>query len=122
MPKRYTLEEIEAIPGNILRCKHIAAAIGSSECGIRLATQTAEGRAALGFPCVRVGSHTYFPKTAFLRFMRGEIRQVNYIIPNPRSTLPPWGFGDPEDQADPEIIELLNQLGKKENVKGKECA
>ncbi len=109
---RYTLEEIEAMPGNSLKCKHVAGCIGCSEQGIRSASQTAEGRAALGFPCVRTGSHVFFPKIPFLKFMRGEVQPINYITPNPRSILPPYGFGHPAGEEDPGLQQLLVQLGK----------
>ena len=50
----------------------VAAVIGSSRQYISIMTATAEGREALGFRVIRIGTETKIPRIPFLRFMGWE--------------------------------------------------
>lgn len=55
--------------------------IGSTPNSIRVMAQTQEGRQALGFPVIRLGSDTRIPRAPFLRFMgwEGKINGVQEV-------------------------------------------
>ena len=65
-----TLAEIEALPGEILTCQQIAPILGANPATIHL--QATDRPEMLGFPVIVMGSRVKIPKTAFLRYMRGE--------------------------------------------------
>ena len=65
-----TLEEVEAIPGEILTCANVAAVLGASPNTVHLTA--VQQPALLGFPVIVMGSRVKIPKRPFLRFMRGE--------------------------------------------------
>ena len=65
-----TLEELEAIPGEVLTCKQIAPILGAK--ADNLHQQAVEAPHMLGFPVIVMKSRVKIPKAAFVKFMRGE--------------------------------------------------
>ncbi len=63
-----TLEELEAIPGEVLTCKQIAPILGAK--ADNLHQQAVEAPHMLGFPVIVMKSRVKVPKRAFIRFMR----------------------------------------------------
>lgn len=64
-----TLNELEALPDDVLMADQIAPHIKLSPDTIRDAAR--EGR--LCFPCITAGNQVRIPKMPFIRFMRGEL-------------------------------------------------
>lgn len=62
-----TLDEIKAVPGEVLTCKQVAAVLGMSETNLH--AQAMERPDALGFPVIVAGRRVKIPKQPFLRFM-----------------------------------------------------
>ena len=71
MPK--TLEEIEAIPREVLTCTEIAPILGAKPDNIHAQAMAEPG--LLGFPVIVMKSRVKIPKRPFLRFMREGIRE-----------------------------------------------
>lgn len=67
---RLTLEQIEALPTEILTCKQVAAVLGAHEATIH--GQAMDRPELLGFPVIIAGRRVKIPKRPFIRFMRGE--------------------------------------------------
>lgn len=65
-----TLEELEAIPGEVLTCKQIAPILGAKPDNLH--QQAVEAPHMLGFPVIVMKSRVKVPKRAFCAFMRGE--------------------------------------------------
>lgn len=65
-----TLTELEALPGEILRCKHVAKILCADVATIHEQALTAPE--TLGFPVICMGREVRIPKQPFLKFMRGE--------------------------------------------------
>jgi hypothetical protein len=65
-----TLEELEALPTEILTCQQIAPLLGANPATIH--GQATDRPELLGFPVIVMGRRVKIPKAAFLRFMRGE--------------------------------------------------
>lgn len=65
-----TLDEIAALPCEVLTCAQIAPVLGANPSTLHL--QAVERPELLGFPVIVAGSRVKIPKTPFLRFMRGE--------------------------------------------------
>lgn len=65
------LDELEALPGEVLTCKQIAPLLGSDPYTIH--TQAMDAPEMLGFPVVRVGRRVKIPKQPFIKFMREGI-------------------------------------------------
>ena len=65
-----TLEEIEGCGQNMLSVADVAEFIGCDPQSIRV--QAKADASALGFPVIRVGSRTMFPREGFVRFCRGQ--------------------------------------------------
>lgn len=63
-----TLEEIEALPGEVLTCQQIAPILGANPSTIHL--QAMERPDLLGFPVICAGRRVKIPKRPFVRFMR----------------------------------------------------
>ena len=65
-----TLEEVEALPGEVLTCANVAGILEASPNTIHVtAVQRPE---LLGFPVIVMGSRVKIPKQPFLRFfLRG---------------------------------------------------
>lgn len=68
-----TLEELEAIPGEILTCKQIAPILGAK--ADNLHQQAVEAPHMLGFPVIVMKSRVKIPKAAFISFMRGGAKE-----------------------------------------------
>lgn len=65
-----TLEEVEALPNEVLTCANVAGVLEANPNTIHVtAVQRPE---LLGFPVIVLGSRVKIPKRPFLRFMRGE--------------------------------------------------
>lgn len=70
-----TLEQLEALPGEVLTCQQIGQVIGANPDSIR--GQARERPELLGFPVIVCGSRVRIPKQPFIRFMReGGARNV----------------------------------------------
>ena len=65
---RMTLDELEALPGEVLTCQQIAPVIGANPDTIR--GQARERPELLGFPVIICGNRIKIPKKPFLQFMR----------------------------------------------------
>lgn len=65
-----TLEEIESCGQNMLSVADVAEFIGCDPQSIRV--QAKADASALGFPVIRVGSRTMFPREGFVRFCRAQ--------------------------------------------------
>ncbi len=70
MAKYLTLEEIEALPKDMLVPTDIAKYLGCSPYSINVATQ--DGKNPFPFPIIRMGTRVRIPKIPFLKAMRGE--------------------------------------------------
>lgn len=70
MPKKVTLEEIEALDKDILVPADIAPYLGCMPYSINVATR--DGRNPFPFPIIRMGNRVRIPKAPFLKAMRGE--------------------------------------------------
>lgn len=65
-----TLAEIEAVPGEVLLCKHVARVLQADPGTIH--QQAVDCPERLGFPVIVAGTRVKIPKSPFLKFMRGE--------------------------------------------------
>lgn len=65
-----TLEEIENCGQNMLSVADVAEFIGCDPQSVRI--QARADASALGFPVIRVGSRTMFPREGFVRFCRAQ--------------------------------------------------
>ena len=65
-----TLEQIEAMPTEVLTCADVAQILGANADTIR--QQARERPELLGFRTIIAGNRVKIPKRAFVRFMRGE--------------------------------------------------
>lgn len=72
MRKNLTLAQIASMDKDFLTPDEAAAVIGCDPHRIRVQSATAEGRAALGFPVIRLGHVTKIPRAAFLHFVGYE--------------------------------------------------
>lgn len=63
-----TIEEIEALPTEVLTCDHVAKVLHADPTTLR--KQAQKDPDALGFPVIRVQSRVKIPKQPFVRFMR----------------------------------------------------
>ncbi len=71
MPKAYlTLEEIEALPKEMLVPKDIAPFLGCNPYMINVCTKNGEN--PFPFPVIRMGTRVRIPKIPFVKAMRGE--------------------------------------------------
>lgn len=71
MNKPKTLEEIEAMPKEMLIPSDIAGYLGCSPYTINVYTKN--GNNPFPFPIIRLGNRVRIPKVAFIKAMRGEI-------------------------------------------------
>lgn len=78
MAKTLTLAEVAGMEDIFLTPETAAAVIGCDPHKIRVQASSTDGRAALGFPVVRLGTVTKIPRASFLRVMgwEGTIRGV----------------------------------------------
>lgn len=67
-----TLKEVEALPTETLGVNEICACLGCDKPSFRFQARTKPE--TLGFPVFEIGSRIKAPKEAFLRFMRGELK------------------------------------------------
>lgn len=63
-----TLDELAALPGDVLTCKQIAPILGAKADNIH--QQAVERPELLGFPVIVIKSRVKVPKAAFISFMR----------------------------------------------------
>ena len=63
-----TLEQIEALPTEVLTCQQIAPILGANPATIH--GQATERPELLGFPVIVAGNRVKIPKRPFLAFMR----------------------------------------------------
>ena len=70
MAKAMTLEEIEALPKDILVPADIAPYLGCSPYTINVSTEN--GQNPFPFPVIRMGRRVRIPKIPFIKAMRGE--------------------------------------------------
>lgn len=63
-----TIEDLEAIPGEILTVAQVASVIGGDPVTIRL--QARQRPDLLGFPAIVYGTRVKIPKRPFLNFLR----------------------------------------------------
>ena len=70
MAKAQTLEEIEALPKDMLVPADIAPYLGCSPYSINVCTEN--GQNPFPFPVIRMGRRVRIPKIPFIRAMRGE--------------------------------------------------
>lgn len=66
--ERMTLEQIEALPVEILTCQQVAPLLGANPATIH--GQAMERPELLGFPVICAGRRVKIPKRPFVRFMR----------------------------------------------------
>ena len=71
-----TLVGVECSSEAFIHIKDIAPIMGCNPQSIRSATQTEEGRKALGFAVTRVGTRTLIPRMAFIRFVKEGVCDV----------------------------------------------
>lgn len=69
--KRLTLEEIEALPVEVLTPAQVAPVLHLDQDTLR--GQARDCPARLGFPVIVAGSRVKIPKKSFVKFMRGEL-------------------------------------------------
>lgn len=67
-----SLSEIAQMESKTLTPEDVAAALNCTPHAVRLMASTPEGRNGLGFPVIRIGSHTKIPRAPFLRYMGWE--------------------------------------------------
>lgn len=74
-----TLAEIARLDDVFLTPNEIAQLLCSDRNDINVMAATQEGREALGFRVIRIGSRTKIPRIPFLRYMgwEGEIKGAN---------------------------------------------
>ena len=70
MNKPTTLEEIEALPKDMLIPSDIAGFLGCSPYTINV--HTANGQNPFPYPIIRLGSRVRIPKMPFIKAMKGE--------------------------------------------------
>lgn len=68
--KVMTLEELEAIPKEMLVPTDVAPILGCSPYTINVATR--DGKNPFPFPIIRMGTRVKIPKRPFIKAMRGE--------------------------------------------------
>ena len=68
---RMTLDEIEAIPDEVLTPAQVAPVLHLDQDTVRGQARTCPAR--LGFPVIVAGSRVKIPKKSFVKFMRGEM-------------------------------------------------
>lgn len=66
-----TLEEIEALPKDMLVPADICGYLGVAQYTINVATR--DGKNPFPFPVIRIGTRVRIPKIPFLKAMRGEM-------------------------------------------------
>ena len=68
--QRLTLDQIEALPVEVLTCAQVAPLLGANPATIH--GQATDRPELLGFPVIVAGSRVKIPKRPFCKFMRGE--------------------------------------------------
>ena len=68
-----TLEDLEAIPDEVLTCKQVAPILKADPYTIHLQAMDAPGM--LGFPVIVAGRRVKIPKRPFIRFMREGVAE-----------------------------------------------
>lgn len=72
-PKNLTIEDLEALPCEVLTCQQIAPILGADPGTIH--QQAIEAPYMLGFPVIVMKSRVKVPKRAFCAFMRNGIKK-----------------------------------------------
>lgn len=77
-----SLSEIAQMESKTLTPEDVAAALNCTPHAVRLMASTPEGRNGLGFPVIRIGSHTKIPRAPFLRYMgwEGKINGATEVV------------------------------------------
>ena len=65
----HTLADVARLEAEFLVPSQVAAVLGCDQYMINLASRTADGRASLGFPVIRIGNRVKIPRRPFLAFM-----------------------------------------------------
>lgn len=71
-PSTAALAKLANLDSMFLTTEETAAVLGCDRNNISVMASTQEGREALGFRVVRIGSHTKIPRIPFLRYMGWE--------------------------------------------------
>lgn len=69
--ERLTLDQLEALPAEVLTCAQVAPVLCANPATLHL--QALERPELLGFPVIVAGSRVKIPKRPFIRFMREGI-------------------------------------------------
>lgn len=69
---RLTLDELEALPREVLTCAEVAPVLGANPATIH--GQATDRPELLGFPVIVAGRRVKIPKRPFIRFMREGVR------------------------------------------------
>lgn len=69
--ERMTLDQLEALPAEVLTCAQVAPVLCANPATLHL--QALERPELLGFPVIVAGSRVKIPKRPFCKFMKGEI-------------------------------------------------
>lgn len=69
MANKLTMAEIAAMDADFLTPEEVSGVLECSPYSISVMTETADGRDALGFNVIRIGTRTKIPRRAFLDFM-----------------------------------------------------
>lgn len=70
-----TLEDLEALPGEVLTCKQIAPILGAKPDNIH--QQAVERPEMLGFPVIVIKSRVKIPRLAFIAYMKGKLNDAD---------------------------------------------
>ena len=81
-PQIVTLAGLAKMTEEVLTPEFAAPVLSVHPNSIRASASTEEGRNALGFPVVRVGTRTLIPRIPFLRYLgwEGEINGATEVI------------------------------------------
>lgn len=69
--KQVTMCELKQCECDFVHIKDIAPILGCNPQSIRTASQSEEGRKALGFAVTRIGARTLIPRLAFIKYVEG---------------------------------------------------
>lgn len=81
-PQIVTLAGLAKMTAEVLTPEFAALVLSVNPNSIRVSASTEEGRNALGFPVVRVGTRTLIPRIPFLRYLgwEGEINGATEVV------------------------------------------
>lgn len=70
-----TLEDLEALPDEVLTCKQVAPILKADPYTIHL--QAMDAPYMLGFPVIVAGRRVKIPRLAFISYMKGELSNAD---------------------------------------------